>query len=153
MAAAVIICIGNALAADDGAGQAVYEELRLCHLPEGTRLKFLGLGGIDLLEDLAGEKQLVVVDAVQLGHPPGTVHVLAWDQLPSMELRPVSGHGIGVREAIAVGRKLYPERIPARISLVGIEGKCFDQLGAELTAEVDAAIPRAVAAVLELLGC
>jgi hydrogenase maturation protease len=152
MGSAIVICIGNALAGDDGAGQAVYEELSLQRLPETTRLKFLGLGGIDLLEELSGEQQLVVVDAVQLGSPPGTVHELAWDQLPLRELRPVSGHGIGVREAISIGRKLYPEKIPGSISLVGIEGKCFNQLGQGLSVEVDGAIPHAVSTVLKLLG-
>ena len=152
MDSALIICIGNALAADDGAGRAVYEELQASPLPGGIRLKFLGLGGIDLLEELAGEKRLVVVDAVQLGQPFGTVHVLAWEELPALELRPVSGHGIGIREAIEIGRKLYPERIPELIFLVGIEGSCFDQLGQGLSTEVAAAIPRAVRAVLGLLA-
>lgn len=152
MGSAIVICIGNALAGDDGAGQAVYEELCLHRLSESTRLKFLGLGGIDLLEELSGELRLVVVDAVQLGSPAGTVHELSWDQLPLRQLRPVSGHGIGVREAISIGRKLYPEKIPGIISLVGIEGKCFNQLGEGLSAEVTAAIPYAVSAVLNLLG-
>lgn len=150
MSETLIVCIGNALAADDGAGHAVFTELSRSRLPQGTRLRFVGLGGIDLLDELASERQLIVVDAVQLGAAPGTVHVMAWEQLPSMDLRPVSGHGIGVREAIEVGRRLYPERIPETISLVGIEGKCFDQLREQLTAEVAAAIPAAVSAVRDL---
>lgn len=151
MAETLIVCIGNVLAADDGAGHAVYTELLRSSLPESTRLRCLGLGGIDLLEELAGERQLIVVDAVQLGALPGTVHVISWEQLPSLRLRPVSGHGIGIREAIEVGRRLYPERVPESIFLVGIEGKCFDQLQEQLTVEVAAAIPAAVLAVCNLL--
>lgn len=151
MARALIVCIGNDLVADDGAGKVVYDCLKESRLPEGTRLSFLGLGGIDLLEEVNGEELLVVVDAVQLGAAPGTVHVLGWDQLPVMEPRPVSGHGIGVREAIEVGRRLYPERTPQRIHLVGIEGLIFDQLGQGLTAEVAASVPRAVYEILNLL--
>ena len=152
MSRALIVCIGNDLVADDGVGKAVYKELELSRLPSGTRLSYLGLGGIDLLEELEGEERLVVVDAVQLGSVPGTVHILDWAGLPYMEPRPVSGHGIGIREAIEVGRRLYPERSPQHIHLVGIEGKCFDQLGLGLTPEVEAAVPSAVAAVLRLLG-
>ncbi len=85
----LIICIGNALAADDGAGAGVYEELERTGLPKGTRLCFLGLGGLDLLEELAGEHQLIVVDAVQLGGDAGTVHVLDWQDIPVMGPRPV----------------------------------------------------------------
>jgi hydrogenase maturation protease len=71
--------------------------------------------------------------------------------LPAIRPRPVSGHGIGIREAIAVGKKLYPERVPEKIYLVGIEGSCFNPLGVGLTAEVARAVPVAVAAVVSLL--
>lgn len=152
MSRALIVCIGNALAADDGAGHAVFRQLGRGRLPAGAELRFIGLGGIDLLEELAGEELLIVVDAVQFGAMPGTVHVLNWEQLPTADLRPVSGHGIGVREAIEVGRRLYPERIPEKIVLVGIEGKCFDQLLEQLTAEVAAAIPAAASTVFELVS-
>lgn len=147
----LIVCLGNPLAADDGAGHAVFAELSRSELPATVRLKCLGLGGIDLLDELDGEKRLIVVDAVQLGAAPGTVHLLTWEQLPIRHLRPVSGHGIGIREAIEVGRKLYPERIPGEIFLVGIEGQCFDQLTEELTQPVAASISDAVGAVTSLL--
>lgn len=146
----LIICIGNALAADDGAGAGVFEELERAGLPEGTRLRFLGLGGLDLLDELAGEKQLIVVDAVQLGGAVGTVHVLDWHDIPEMGPRPVSGHGIGVREAIEVGRRLYPERVPEHIVLVGIEGEVFDQLGIPLSEKVREAVPRATDTIIKL---
>ena len=147
----LIVCLGNALAADDGAGHAVYTALEGVPLPDRVRLCFIGLGGIDLLDELGGEDLLIVVDAVQLGAAAGTVHVLSWEQLPIQHLRPVSGHGIGIREAIEVGRKLYPEKIPREIFLVGIEGKCFDQLTESLTREVAEAIPSAVQSVVSLL--
>ncbi len=152
MTRALVVCIGNDLVADDGVGKAVHTGLELSRLPADTRLSYLGLGGIDLLDELDGEERLVVVDAVQLGSLPGTVHVLDWAGLPYMEPRPVSGHGIGIREAIEVGRRLYPERSPQHIHLVGIEGQCFDQLGQGLTPEVEAAVPHAVAVVLQLLS-
>ncbi len=150
-AAVLIVCIGNELVADDGVGWVVYEQLRESGLPENVRVVFLGLGGIDLLEEIDGEDLLVVVDGVQLGAPPGTVHRLGWPQLPATSPRPVSGHGIGIREAISVGQKLYPERVPKEIFLVGVEGKCFNQLGTGLTDEVALAIPRAVATILGLV--
>lgn len=146
----LIVCLGNPLAADDGAGHAVYQQLGSIPLPEGVRLVFLGLGGIDLLTQLTGERRLVVIDAVQLGEAPGTVHLLGWDELPVQRLRPVSGHGIGIREAIEVGRRLYPETVPEQIYLVGIEGECFDQLREGLSPAVEAAVSRAVAMVSRL---
>ncbi len=147
----LVICIGNELVADDGVGHAVYAGLQESRLPDNVALKFLGLGGMDLLEEIDGEDCLVVVDSVQFGQRPGTVHLLDWEHLPRMELRPVSGHGIGICEAIAVGRRLYPERVPKAIFLVGIEGKCFDQLGVGLSREVAEAVPAAVERVCSLL--
>ena len=148
----LIVCIGNELAADDGVGRAVYERLQEQPLPDKVRLSFLGLGGIDLLEELAGEELLIVVDGVQLGSPAGTVHRLGWDQLPAMPPRPVSGHGIGIREALGVGTILYPERVPQHIYLIGIEGSCFNRLGGGLTEAVARAVPEAVAVIMALVS-
>jgi hydrogenase maturation protease len=151
MGKTLVVCIGNDLAADDGVGLAVYRILVQKELPIGTRLRFLGVGGIDLLDEIEGEDCLVVVDAVRLGAPPGTVHILGWEQLPSIGSRPVSGHGIGIREAIEVGRRLYPEKTPRQVYLVGIEGKCFDRLGADLSDEVVHSVETATAQILHLL--
>ncbi len=148
MRSTLIVCIGNDLVADDAVGYAIHKILTGAKFPEGTTLKFLGLGGMDLLEVINGEDLLIVVDAVQLGNDVGTVHVLSWDQLPSMEPRPVSGHGIGVKEAIEVARRLYPERVPGDIRLVGVEGSCFDRVGYPLTDAVQQAVPKAVETIL-----
>ncbi len=148
----LIVCIGNDLAADDGVGREIFLELTGRDLPAGVRPVFLGLGGIDLIEQLEGEEQLIVVDAVQFGEPAGTVHTLDWDSLPYMAPRPVSGHGIGVREAIEVCRKLYPEKVPEKTWLVGVEGECFDQLGVGLSPAVKGAVVKAVDVVLGLLA-
>ncbi|MDJ0623766.1 MAG: hydrogenase maturation protease [Desulfocapsaceae bacterium] len=147
---ALVVCIGNDLVADDGVGHAVYAELNKRVLPQGTRLKLLGLGGMALINEFSGETTLIVVDAVQFGVTAGTVHVLSWDDLPGSESH-VSCHGIGIREAIEVSRKLYPQQSPESVFLVGVEGQCFDQLGEGLTAEVAASIPLAVEKVVDLV--
>jgi hydrogenase maturation protease len=147
----LIICIGNDLVADDGVGHVIYDELTRRDLPEGTRLKLLGLGGMALLGEFSGEDLLIVVDAVQFGVSPGTIHVLYWEELPVGGFH-VSCHGIGIREAIEVSRTLYPESSPKSVCLVGIEGQCFDQLGKGLTPEVAASIPSAADAIIGILS-
>ena len=146
----LVVCIGNQLVADDGIGQVIYEQLCSRQLPDQVRLRFLGLGGIDLIEELAGEDVLLVVDGVQLGGKVGDIVELDWSELPASQGRPVSGHGIGVREAIEVIGRLYPERRPKKVILVGVEGGCFDKLGVGLSEEVAAAIPKAVARIVSL---
>ena len=150
MTEALVVCIGNDLVADDGVGHAVYGELSRRELPEKASLRLLGLGGMALLHEFDGEKTLVVVDAVQFGVAPGTVHLLEWEDLPESGSH-VSCHGIGIREAIEVSRKPYPENTPENIYLVGIEGKCFDQLGEGLSPEVAASVGSAADQVVKLL--
>ena len=151
-ARSLIVCIGNDLVADDALGHWLYNllagEAQLRN--QDVRLCLLAVGGMAVIDELDGEELLVVADAVQFGAAPGTVHVLAWDQIPATRMRPVSGHGIGIREALQVCRKLYPEKVPKEIYLVGIEGACFDLVGAELSPEVKTALPQARDAIVRL---
>jgi len=140
----LVICIGNDLVADDGVGSKIYQELLTQNLSSSVRLLFLGLGGLDIIEQMEGEENLIVVDAVQFGVNTGTVHNIAWKDLPHMESRPVSGHGIGVREALDICKRLYPERMPKKCCLIGIEGSCFNELGGSLSPAVASAIPQAI---------
>jgi hydrogenase maturation protease len=148
---ALIVCIGNDLVGDDAVGYEVYQLLRRRPLPPSTRLVFLGVGGLALIDEMAGEELLVVVDAVNLGGAPGALHVMAFDDIPQPQTRPVSGHGIGVREALAVCQRLYPEKAAATVYLVGIEGDDFSSVGGGLSEPVEAALPKAVSTILGLL--
>jgi hydrogenase maturation protease len=151
MSEALIVCIGNDLVADDAVGHEVYRSLSARLLPPRTRLLLLGVGGMQLIDELEGERLLIIVDAVQFGSDPGTIHVLDWNRLPASNQRPVSGHGIGVKEMLQVCRCLYPERSAAQIYLVGVEGRCFDAIGAPLTPAVRQALPDAVETVVSLI--
>lgn len=143
----LVACVGNSLAADDAVGPAVYEELAARPLPAGVRVELLAVGGVRLLDELNGERALVVVDAVSFGAPPGTLHLLPWDRIPENGASPVTSHGIGIREAIEIGRILFADRMPARVLLVGVEGRRFDDVGAAMTPEVAAAVSAAAEAV------
>lgn len=150
---ALIVCIGNELVADDAVGFELYRLLQAEQLPETVRLVYCGVGGIALLELVTGQEELlVVVDAVQLGERPGTVHCLPWEQLPALDSSAISAHGIGLKETIAIGQALYPERMPRQVVLVGVEGRCFDQLGGAMTPEVAAALPQALTTIRCLLN-
>ncbi len=150
MSNSLVVCIGNDLVADDAVGHALYHILAQRRFDTDVRLCLLGVGGMAVVDQLRGEELLIVVDAVQFGSAPGTVHVLDWEQLPVSEMRPVSGHGIGVREALQVCQKLYPERTPRAIYLVGVEGLCFNKVGAGLSPEVKQALPHAVEKIIRL---
>jgi hydrogenase maturation protease len=148
-ARALVVCVGNALVGDDAVGCAVHDRLAAAPLPPGVRLELLGLGGLRLLDLLEGEDRLVVVDAVQLGDPPGMVHLLSWDALPP-PVTATTSHGVGLREAIEVGRRLLPGQMPAQAFLVGVEGRVFDAVGEPMTPPVAAAVERAARLALEV---
>ncbi|MBA2640255.1 MAG: hydrogenase maturation protease [Nocardioidaceae bacterium] len=73
---AVVACFGNVLRADDGVGPAVAKVLLAEPLPDGVRVLDVGIGGIHLVQELmAGADLLLIVDAVDLGRPSGSVVV------------------------------------------------------------------------------
>ncbi|OGT98375.1 MAG: peptidase [Geobacteraceae bacterium GWC2_48_7] len=143
----IVICIGNELIADDAAGFEIYNRLEGCK----ARLEFCSVGGIDILPLLSGETDMIVVDAVQFGVAPGTIHLLPWDSLP-LNSTAISSHGLGLRETIEIGRILYPQIMPERVTLVGIEGRCFNRTREYMTSEVQEAIGKAVTMIEELIA-
>lgn len=142
----IIICIGNELIADDAVGFEIYNRLA----GSTARLEYCSVGGIDMLPLLDGETDMIVVDAVQFGTSPGTIHVIPWDSLPRSSSA-ISAHGLGLRETIEIGTILYPHEMPERITLVGIEGRCFNRTRAYMTGEVQAAIGPAVETIENLV--
>lgn len=148
----IIICIGNELIADDAAGFEVFNQLQKCVSETSARLEYCSIGGIDILPMLEGETDLIVVDAVEFGtKPPGTLHVVPWDELPSNSTA-ISSHGLGLRETIEIGKTLYPEKMPKRITLIGIEGRCFNQTREYMTREVEVAVDAVVMKIQELVS-
>jgi hydrogenase maturation protease len=149
----LVVCIGNELVADDAVGHEIFSRLQALDLPEGTRLEYAGVGGIALLDSLTGrERTMIVVDAVQFGAPAGTIHCLPWEEVPSCDNSAISAHGIGLKETINVGKLLYPERLPDKITLVGIEGRCFNQMKEFMTPATAQAIDKAVAVCIDLIA-
>ena len=143
----IIICIGNELIADDAVGFEIYNRLAGC----SARLEYCSVGGIDMLPLLNGETDMIVVDAVQFGTLPGTIHVIPWDALPRSSSA-ISSHGLGLRETIEIGTILYPGTMPERITLVGIEGCCFDRTREFMTSGVQDAIDTAVTTITEMVA-
>ncbi len=104
-----------------------------------------------MLPLLNGETDMIVVDAVQFGTLPGMIHVIPWDALPRSSSA-ISSHGLGLRETIEIGTILYPGTMPERITLVGIEGCCFDRTREFMTSGVQDAIDTAVTTITEMVA-
>lgn len=141
----VVASLGNEYRRDDGAGQVVAAAVAE-RLPEvenlGPRVDPLDLLGCWDAADLA-----IVVDAVHSGEPPGSVQVV---DLAKASGRPgsTSTHGISLAGVLRLAQRVG--RAPGRVVAVGIEGGDFGN-GLGLSPAVSAAVPVAVARVVELV--
>jgi hydrogenase maturation protease len=90
-----IICVGNSIRGDDGAGPATAERLRARGVPA------LVEEPANLIELWSGAEDVVVVDTVQSGAQPGTVHRVdaTSEPLPAV-LRSGSTHLLGLADAV-----------------------------------------------------
>ena len=126
----LVIGLGNAARGDDAAGLIAARRLGgLEH--EGDPLALL-----DLWE---GAELALVIDAVSSGAEPGAIHRFdaGAGPLPVRMRSSTSTHAIGLGEAIELARALG--RLPARLTVYGIEGERFGA-GTALTPAVEAAV-------------
>jgi len=145
----LILGIGNPLMSDEGAGVRVAETLMgRYELPEGVEVVDAGTMGLGIINLFRDRDLVIVVDAVDnTGHEPGTVVILTPEQLaPSQVLHSLHDmRFVNVLEAAEL-TGVAPEAI-----CVGIQVASMKQWVTELTPAVEAAVPAAVAAVLDIL--
>ena len=81
MSRVLVAGMGNVLRRDDGFGVEVARRLADdASLSDTAKVIEVGIGGIHLVQELmTGYDALVVIDAVERGTDPGTVHLLAAD--------------------------------------------------------------------------
>jgi hydrogenase maturation protease len=142
----LVIGVGNPFRQDDGAGLAVARKLK--GLAEGTfSVVEQGGEGATLLESWRDAGVVLLLDAVQSGAAPGTIHRLdAKSQALPANMFRASSHAFGLADAVELGRALG--QLPEKVTVYGIEGKNF-QAGTGLSPEVESAVPDVVQKVLE----
>jgi hydrogenase maturation protease len=135
----ILIGIGNAYRSDDGVGIVVARRLRE-HVPAGVAILEASGEGAALLDAWTGAATVILVDAVQSGAPPGTIHRLDANSgpIPSRFFH-YSTHSFSVAEAVELARAL--NQLPPRLIVYGIEGKNFAD-GESLSDEVERAAVR-----------
>lgn len=146
-----ILCLGNELVSDDGVGIRVGRVLAQLPLPAGVTVEFqLGIG-LELMDSLRPAEELIIVDAAQTGAPPGTCHITELD-VEAMAGEPFCHHGVTIIEVLALVSCLMPEKTPARVRLVAIEGAVMDRFDPRLSPTLKQVLPRAVEIVLQAMG-
>ena len=152
MSRILVIGLGNPILTDDGVGvrvaRAVSETLppRLQNEVEVTEA---AVGGLRLMEMMAGYERVILIDAILAADPPGTLRRLT---LPDLEAvsptqHSASAHDASLITALEAGRRMGL-RLPEDIVIYAIAAENVTDFGEQPTPAVARAIPKAVDAVL-----
>ncbi len=150
----LVIGIGNDYRRDDAVGLVVARRIRQSHLAGVAVLEQSG-EGTALMEAWRDAGTVIVVDAVQSGAAPGTIHRLDTQaqKIPASFFH-YSTHAFSVAEAVELARAL--NQLPPRLILYGIEGKDFaagEKLSPEVAAAVDELLARVRQEIQGFIAC
>lgn len=144
----LVIGVGNRDRGDDGVGPLVADAVRarcdgrvLVHVAEGDLS--------DLPMRWEPDQDVVVIDATVSGRSPGEVSVVdALIDGLQIEGGLLSSHGIGLAEAVELGRILG--RLPRSLVIFGVEAKRFEHFE-PVADEVAGAVPGLVERIVALI--
>jgi hydrogenase maturation protease len=142
-----VLCCGSLLAGDDAVGLVAAPALRERLGPQADVIE-AGTPGLGLLDMMEGADRCVIVDCMVGGGRPGQVRRLTPAELPSSGVEFTSAHGLGIQEALALGAAVEPERMPREIVIVAVEAASAQPFTEGLSADVRAALPELVEAVV-----
>ncbi len=143
----LVLGIGNLLMNDEGVGIHAVNRLEKEGGIPGADLMDGGTGGFHLLGHIQSYKTIIFIDASLDHFPAGHVRVLH-PRFAKDFPRQLSAHEIGLKDlldsAILLGNmpKLY---------LVAVSVKDFQDMGMDLSADVEAAIPEVMKCVREIV--
>jgi hydrogenase maturation protease len=160
----LVIGLGNPILGDDGVGWRVAEAVgrSIDHQPSSSpqgpggsavEVDCLAIGGLSLMERMIGYPRAILIDAINSHtQPDGTISIFPLEALPNRATGHLfSAHDTTLQNAIAVGRAMGAD-LPGEVMVVAVEAENVYDFGEELSPAVSAAVPRAVQAVLGLLG-
>jgi hydrogenase maturation protease len=142
----IVLGVGNPVLTDDAVG------FRVARLIKETKPELNVIetaeAGLTLLELIDGYERVIIIDSVKTGHGrPGTLHQLTLDQIhPAWNF--CSTHGIDIKMAFTLGRKL-DYKLPAKLSIYGIEVEDNKNFGEKCTEKVEQSIPQIVREIIE----
>jgi hydrogenase maturation protease len=151
----LVIGLGNPILGDDGVGWRVVEEIaRITADRHDVEVDTVALGGLSLMERLTGYERVILVDSFFTGKKPvGTVSEFQLTKMPDQSSGHTTAvHDTSLRNALNVGRSMnIPLPRDEDIHIVAIEAENVYDFSEILSPLVEAAVPIAVEAVLQLI--
>lgn len=151
----LVIGLGNPILGDDGVGWRVVEEIaRKTADRNDVEVDTVSLGGLSLMERLTGYERVILVDSLFSGEKPiGTVSLFPLTEISDLSSgHTTAAHDTSLRNALQVGRSMdIPLPRDENVHIVAIEAKNVYDFSETLSPLVEAAVPQAVEAVLQLI--
>ena len=149
----LVLGLGNPILTDDGVGIHVVRAVAARWSGDGVDFQEACVGGLRLLEVIAGYERLILVDAIQTPDgAPGQIHRLSTDDLHK-SLHAGSTHDLSFQGALAWGRQIGMALPPDdAITIIAVEAEDVLTFGEMLTPAVAAALPDAAEVVLAELA-
>src|SRR5579859_1584557 len=154
----LVVGMGNVLRHDDGFGVEIARRLAADpELPAGVHVIEIGIGGMHLVQELmTGYAAVIVIDALDRGSAPGTLHVLDaevpdladWTESGRQDIL-ADAHLTTPAKALILAKALGV--LPPRVFIVGCQPAEVDAIGIGLSAVVEQVVPRTLACVAQLL--
>lgn len=145
----LILGLGNLLQGDDGVGCRVAQELERRTLRDDVEVIDAGTPGIGLLNLFEGRERVIIIDAAEMGLPPGTFrHFGPQDVLLTGSNQRFSLHRTGVIDSLMLARELSI-KLP-QIVFFGVQPAIVDWNDA-LSPQVQAAVPQVIEEILNEL--
>jgi hydrogenase maturation protease len=145
----LVVGLGNLLFGDEGFGVQAVARLRDRFVfPDEVELLDGGTLGLALLPTFEDADRILILDAVDVGKPPGTVVCIGWDEVRRAVPVKISPHQETVAEMLAL-LELRRGR-PEKFRVVGVQPRSLDT-GLRLSPEVEAGLGRALDEVVEIL--
>ena len=146
----VLLGVGNILLSDEGVGVRIVEAFASRFRPPSwVRILDGGTCAMEMLEDLENLDLLVIADCVRVGAAPGSLVVLADEQVPAFFRTKLSPHQVGLSDVLATLQ--FTDRAPRKVVVIGVQPVSM-ALGMELTEPVQAVLPAAVARIETILA-
>ena len=145
----VVLGLGNPLMGDDGFGLAALQRLRdEWTFDPAVELVDGGTWGMNLLPIIEDAARLLLLDAIDVGAPSGTLVILERGSLPMRLSTKLSPHQIDVREVLALAE--LRGTLPADTVAIGMQPGQVE-MSTELSAAVEERMPHVVEAAVDRL--
>jgi hydrogenase maturation protease len=146
----LVLGLGNPILSDDGVGLHVATALKATIAQPDVCVLKTELGGINLLEQLAGYERAIVIDSIKTqGGKPGNIYQLTPESLIGTR-HTNSTHGIDFAATIELGKKLGMA-IPKDIIIFAIEAEDVSTFSEDCGLQVKQAIPVCIDRITQIL--